>query len=98
MAKKTKKKAAKKAPAKKAVKKAPAKKATKKKAAKKGKAKGPKKPLDFIISKSRTKNAAGINVSGEFYGALDEAVREIIAGAEARAVSNGRKTLRPHDL
>ena len=66
-----------------------------KKPAKKG---GKKKPLELIISKSRTKNAAGINVSGEFYGALDAAVREIIAGAEARAMSNGRKTLRPHDL
>jgi histone H3/H4 len=93
MAKKTKKKAAKKAPAKNTKKKA-AKKAGKKPAKKGGK----KKPLELIISKSRTKNAAGINVSGEFYGALDAAVREIIAGAEARAMSNGRKTLRPHDL
>jgi len=92
--KKAKKKAAKKEPAKKkAAKKKAAKKAPRK-AAKKGK----KKPLDMIISKSRTKNCAGINVSGEFYGALDAAVRELIAGAEARAVSNGRKTLRPHDL
>lgn len=93
---------AKKKAQKKAAKKAPAKKATKKKAAKKAPAKaakkGKKKPLDMIISKSRTKNCAGINVSGDFYGALDAAVREIIAGAEARAVSNGRKTLRPHDL
>ena len=93
---------AKKKAQKKAAKKAPVKKATKKKAAKKAPAKaakkGKKKPLDMIISKSRTKNCAGINVSGEFYGALDAAVREIIAGAEARAVSNGRKTLRPHDL
>jgi histone H3/H4 len=90
--KKTKKKAAKKAPAKNTKKKVAKKPA--RKAAKKGK----KKPLDFIISKSRTKNAAGINVSGDFYGALDAAVREIISEAEARAVSNGRKTLRPHDL
>ncbi len=91
MAKKAaKRKAAKKAarkPAKKA-----AKKATRKKAARKA------KPIDLIISKSRTKNAAGINVSGEFYGALDVAVRDLIAGAEARATANGRKTLRPQDL
>ena len=53
---------------------------------------------DLIISKSRTKAAAGINVSGEFYSALDDAVRNLIATAEARATDNGRRTLRPHDL
>lgn len=53
---------------------------------------------DLIISKSRTKAAAGINVSGDFYGALDYAVRSLIATAEKRAMNNGRKTLRPHDL
>ena len=73
-----------------------AKKAPARKAAKKGR--GKSAPADMIISKSRTKNAAGINVSGEFYGALDAAVRGLIAQAEARAVNNGRKTLRPHDL
>lgn len=84
MAKKAKKKATKKV----------VKKATKKAARKPAK----KKPVELIISKSRTKNAAGINVSGEFYGALDDAVRTMIAGAEARATANGRKTLRPQDL
>lgn len=59
---------------------------------------GGKSATDFIISKSRTKAAAGINVSGEFYGALDEAVRNMIDSAERRAVENGRRTLRPHDL
>jgi len=94
MAKKAKKKATKKAakrPAKKAAKKA-AKRPVRKAKGKKG------KPVELIISKSRTKNAAGINVSGEFYGALDEAVREMISGAERRAAANGRKTLRPQDL
>ncbi len=57
-----------------------------------------KKAVDLIISKSRTKACAGINVSGDFYGALDTAVREMIASAEGRALNNGRKTLRPHDL
>ncbi|MBL4771167.1 MAG: DUF1931 domain-containing protein [Planctomycetes bacterium] len=52
----------------------------------------------MIISKSRTKAAAGINVSGDFYSALDVAVRAMIATAEARAESNGRRTLRPQDL
>jgi hypothetical protein len=52
----------------------------------------------YIISKSRTKAAAGINVSGDFYAALDMAVRAMITTAEERACNNGRKTLRPHDL
>ncbi len=53
---------------------------------------------DLIISKRRTKNAATINVSGDFYQALDEAVRAMIVEAEQRAASNNRRTLRPHDL
>ena len=77
---------------KKTAKKAPARKASKKKVAKK------KGAADMIISKSRTKNAASINVSGDFYLALDEKVRELIAGAEARAEANNRRTLRPQDL
>ena len=76
-------------------KKASKKKATRKKAAKRGKA---KKAGDLIISKSRTKACASINVSGDFYSALDEKVRELIAGAEARAEANNRRTLRPQDL
>ena len=76
------------------------KKAAKKAAPKRGKKKAGKKKgaVDLIISKSRTKAAASINVSGDFYIALDEAVRGLIAGAEARAESNNRRTLRPHDL
>ena len=81
-------KAAKKATKKKAVKK----KATKKKATKKG------APAEMIISKSRTKNSAGIRVSSEFYATFDAKVREILAGAEERATANNRGTLRPHDL
>ena len=53
----------------------------------------------MIISKSRTKNAvADCNVSGEFYAALNEFVYGVIAQAEQRAQSNGRKTVRPQDL
>jgi hypothetical protein len=54
---------------------------------------------ELIISKSRTKAAAKkCNVGGEFYGALDAAVRKIIAGAEERALGNKRKTLRAVDI
>ncbi|MBW2230402.1 MAG: DUF1931 domain-containing protein [Deltaproteobacteria bacterium] len=65
----------------------------KKKAARRGKS------GDLIISKTRTKNAVRkCNVGGEFYGALDKVVRELIKGAEARAVGNKRKTLKAVDL
>lgn len=57
------------------------------------------KPVDLIISKARTKAAVKkCNVGGEFYGALDAAVRELIKDAEARAVGNKRKTLKAVDL
>ncbi len=57
------------------------------------------KPVELIISKSRTKSAARkCNVSSDFYGALDKKVREMIAAAEVRALGNKRKTLKPNDL
>lgn len=68
--------------------------ARKKKAASRGRA-----PTELIISKSRTKAAVKkCNVGSEFYGALDKAVREIIAEAEGRALGNKRKTLKAVDL
>ena len=69
--------------------------AAKKKAAKRGKGKA----AELIISKSRTKGAVKkCNVGGEFYGALDAKVRDMIKAAEARAVGNKRKTLKAVDL
>jgi histone H3/H4 len=54
---------------------------------------------DLIISKSRTKAAVKkVNVSGDLYGALDKAVRDLLKAAEERALGNKRKTLRPVDL
>ena len=65
----------------------------KKKAAKKG------KPAELIISKARVKAAVKkCNVGGEFYGALDAAVRDLIKEAEGRAQGNKRKTLKAVDL
>ena len=56
-------------------------------------------PAELIISKSRTKAAVKkCNVGGEFYEALDKAVRGLIAEAESRAVGNKRKTLKAVDL
>ena len=68
-------------------------------AARKKKAARGKKTGDLIISKTRTKAATKkCNVGGEFYGALDKVVRGLIAGAEARAIGNKRKTLKAVDL
>jgi hypothetical protein len=54
---------------------------------------------ELIISKSRTKAAVKkCNVSGDFYGALDKKVRDVLRDAEDRALANKRKTLRPQDL
>ncbi|MDH3213627.1 MAG: hypothetical protein OEM05_14175 [Myxococcales bacterium] len=67
--------------------------ARRKKAAKRGGS------SDLIISKSRTKAASRkCNVGSEFYGALDKAVRAMIASAEQRALGNKRKTLKAVDL
>lgn len=69
----------------------------KKKAARRGSSS--RGPAEMIISKSRTKGAVKkCNVGGEFYGALDKAVREMLKEAEKRALDNKRKTLRPWDL
>lgn len=79
---------------KKTTRKAPARRGAKKKTTRKKKgATG-----DLIISKSRTKAMASLNVSSDFYGALDEKVREMITMAEHRATENRRATLRPQDL
>lgn len=71
------------------------KKATKK-AARKGKKKS--KPVELIISKSRTKGAVDCKVSSDFYAAFDEFAREALSRAEGRASANKRSTLRPQDL
>jgi hypothetical protein len=69
-------------------------------ARKKKKAAGRKsKPAELIISKARVKAAVKkCNVGGEFYGALDAAVRDMIKDAEGRAQGNKRKTLKAVDL
>ena len=74
--------------------------ARRKKAKKKARRSSRKKATgDLIISKTRTKAASKkCNVGSEFYGALDSAVRKMIAEAEARAIGNKRKTLKAVDL
>jgi hypothetical protein len=53
---------------------------------------------ELLIAKNRIKAVSGMNVASDFYGALDGAVRRMIAAAGKRALENGRRTLRPHDL
>ena len=75
--------------------------AARKKVAKKAGRKAGKKAGsgELLISKSRVKAATKkCNVGADFYGALDAAVRGMIAGAESRAISNKRKTLKPQDI
>jgi histone H3/H4 len=68
-------------------------------AARRKKAARKKSGGELIISKARTKAATKkCNVGGEFYGALDKAVRQMIGDAEARALGNKRKTLKAVDL
>ena len=68
-------------------------------ARKKKAARGKKGGSELIISKARTKAAVKkCNVGGEFYGALDKAVRGLIVDAEQRALGNKRKTLKAVDL
>ena len=39
-----------------------------------------------------------MNVSSDFYDALDEEVGELLSNAERRASENDRKTVQPRDL
>lgn len=73
--------------------------AARKKASRRKAAKKSRGSEAMIISKSRVKAAAkSCNVGGEFYDALEDQVRAMIAAAEGRAKANGRKTLRPQDV
>lgn len=40
----------------------------------------------------------GMQVSGDFYGALDKEIERLLAAAGARCKDNKRKTLKPYDL
>lgn len=70
-----------------------------KKASKRGGKKASKGDGAMIISKSRTKAAVRkCNVGSDFYSGLESAVRDLIQRAEARALSNKRKTVRATDV
>ncbi len=52
-----------------------------------------------LVVRSKVKEACkGMRCSGDFIGALDKKVNEILKEAAARAKANGRATIRPADL
>jgi histone H3/H4 len=52
-----------------------------------------------VTVKSAVKDELGeMNVSADFYDALNEEVSELLSNAERRASENDRKTVQPRDL
>lgn len=52
---------------------------------------------DHIV-KSQVKETLDVNVSSDFYEALDDRVEELLHEAQRRAESNDRSTVQPRDL
>ena len=53
---------------------------------------------DLIVKAAVKEELSDMNVSSDFYDALDERVDELLADAARRAEENGRKTVQPRDL
>jgi histone H3/H4 len=53
---------------------------------------------DLIVKNSVKEALDDMNVSRDFYDALDEEVEELLADAKRRASENDRKTVQPRDL
>ncbi|EMA39011.1 hypothetical protein [Halococcus hamelinensis] len=53
---------------------------------------------DLIVQSAVKEQLEGMNVSSDFYDALDEAVSDRLADAARRAEDNDRKTVQPRDL
>ena len=53
---------------------------------------------DLIVKAAVKEALDDMNVSSDFYDALDEEVDEILADAARRADANDRKTVQPRDL
>ena len=51
-----------------------------------------------IVVRAAVRNETDMQISADFFDALDDKVLEMIKTAEKRAQKNGRKTLKPHDL
>ena len=53
---------------------------------------------DYIVQSSVKDELGEMNVSADFYDALDEEVADLLADAARRADENDRKTVQPRDL
>ncbi|WP_135666724.1 DUF1931 domain-containing protein [Halorhabdus rudnickae] len=53
---------------------------------------------DLIVKAAVKESLDDMNVSSDFYGALNEEVEELLEDAARRAESNDRKTVQPRDL
>ncbi len=53
---------------------------------------------DLIVKAAVKDNLSNMNVSSDFYDALDEEVSELLEDAARRADENDRKTVQPRDL
>jgi histone H3/H4 len=53
---------------------------------------------DLIVKAAVKEALDDMNVSSDFYDALDEEVEELLEDAAERAEANDRKTVQPRDL
>jgi len=53
---------------------------------------------DIVVKNSVKEALENVNVSRDFYEALDEEVSELLDDAARRAEANDRKTVQPRDL
>ena len=53
---------------------------------------------DLIVKAAVKDELSDMNVSSDFYDALDEEVSELLEDAAQRAGDNDRKTVQPRDL
>ena len=53
---------------------------------------------DFIVKSAVKDELSEMNVSADFFDALDEDVSELLEDAARRAEGNDRKTVQPRDL
>jgi len=53
---------------------------------------------DLIVKNSVKEELDDMNVSRDFYDALDEEVADLLDNAARRAQANDRKTVQPRDL
>ena len=53
---------------------------------------------DLVVKAAVKEELSDMNVSADFYEALDEEVDQLLADAARRAEANDRKTVQPRDL